>query len=254
MKDLEFAARLTKACDMHKAVIPAYGLGRQTVIAHHLKASQEAVRKWFTGESRPRVKTMDKLARFVNADPAWLALGIEPDMRPQDKRFFGKQTEGVVYLALGMAMIEGATCAKPDSSDPRKEFVDYYMIKDGTQVAIRTSLGRETDDGSYEFLIPHEYEQVRNIGFVHHNSSRIHMIDLDKELIDKHKEKKGGGYAVSVKSKNGKYVSEHDEWPRLNHFGELTLGLSADAPVREAAQRIALGTARRGRVGRDTEN
>jgi hypothetical protein len=221
MQDIDFAARLKKACDDNQSVIPPYGLGRQVVIARKLKVSQEAVRKWFSGESRPRVKLMAALAQFLGVDQAWLALGIEPDMKPEDKRFYSRRTEGVVYLALGMSMLDGASCAKPSDTDPRKGFVDYYMILNGEQVAVHTTLGREIDEGKYEFLLPHEYAQVRNVGFVGSSSTRIHMLDLATELINKHKEKKGGGYAVTMKAKSGVYSTGQDKWPRLNSLGEL---------------------------------
>lgn len=221
MQHGDFAARLNKACDEMKAIVPSAGEGRGVVLSKKLKVSPEAVRKWLSGESRPRVSKMVDLATFLKCDVAWLSLGVDPEMRPADKRFYEKQVEGVTYFALGIAMIEGASCAKPDPFDPRKDFVDFMMIKGGVQAAIRTSLGREIKPNTYEFLVPHEYEQVSNVGFVWHNASRVHMLDLKREMIGEHKETKAGGYVVEVVNKNGVYTTGRDEWPRIKQLGEL---------------------------------
>ena len=178
MIDKEFADRLTKACDDMPKLVPPHGEGRLVVLAQKLKVSQEAARKWLSGDARPRVRKLQELAAFLHIDPAWLALGVEPDIRPQDLRFFHRQTEGVVYLALGLAMIEGAQCAPPDEADPRKAFIDFNLIQDGSMAAVRTSLGLKRD-GYFDFVVPHEYAQVRNVGFVWNMArSTYTMLDL----------------------------------------------------------------------------
>lgn len=56
-----FSKRLTQACD-DNPLIPDYDHGRQVTIANKLEVSQEAVRKWFTGDSVPRSSFVDLYA------------------------------------------------------------------------------------------------------------------------------------------------------------------------------------------------
>lgn len=220
MQHRDFAQRLVQACD-DLGTVPPYGHGRQVFFARRLKVSQEAVRKWFQGESRPRAKMMMELAKILNCDPAWLSYGVEPVMTGGERKMFAKRTEGVVYLALGMSMLSGGTCARPPEHDPRRDFVDYYMIIDGEQIAIHTSLGREETAGHYEFELPHEYAQVSNLGVIYNGGLKIHMLNLRHDLIDRHKEKRGSGWVVRVQNKSGDYLTGKDEWPRISGVEEL---------------------------------
>lgn len=220
MKHKEFARRLNQACD-DLGNIPPLGQGRQVYFARKLKVSQEAVRKWFSGEARPRVRVMVELAKLLNVDPAWLSFGIEPTLTAPEKKMYQRKTEGVVYLALGMSMLSGGSCARPAENDPRRDYVDYYMILDGEQVAIHTTLGREVSPSEVEFVLPREYDQVRNLGVVYGRGAKIQMLDLKSDLVDRHKEKLGGGWRVCATIKGGSYVSGKDEWPQITSIEEL---------------------------------
>jgi len=202
-------------------VIPPYGHGRQVYIAKHLKVTQEAVRKWFTGEARPRVAKMRELALLLEVDEAWLALGVEPEMDRKEKRLHNSKTEGSIYLLFGMFTLAGGHCAFPGDMDSRKDYVDFYTIIHGKQLAIHVSTGRETTRGRYEFIVPREYDDVRCVGIVHHGGIRFHVIDLKNETIATHKQRKGGGYVVTMGLSNNVYQSGPDTWPRIKHLGDL---------------------------------
>lgn len=221
MKDLDFASRLNRACDDVPSIPPAK-LGRQVYIARKMGVSEEAVSKWFAGESRPRITKMRDLAKLLNVDTGWLTLGVEPEMNRRTATLANKRTEGVVYLALGMSMLSGASCARPSDTDPRKGYVDFYMILNGEQIAVHASLGREVSPGQYEILVPQQFKDVRNVGFISANGTRTHILDLRPDLLDKHKERKGDSYAITVKAQaGGTYTTGRDEWPRISSIGEL---------------------------------
>ena len=80
-----FAQRFTQACD-DSVIIPPYGKGRQVAIAKRLNVTQEAVRKWFAGESIPRPTTVRALAEYLQVDEPWLVLGIKPEFDRAEKR------------------------------------------------------------------------------------------------------------------------------------------------------------------------
>ena len=79
----EFAARLEKACDQNP-LVSEKNKGRQVYIKDKLGVSQEAVRRWFDGRSRPRPKLMKWLAGLLRVDEAWFTLGVDPELQGDD--------------------------------------------------------------------------------------------------------------------------------------------------------------------------
>jgi len=73
---MDFKDRLVRACNAN-TIVPPYGGGRQSFISRQLNVSQEATRKWFSGESKPRAAMMKKLAALLDVEHVWLALGID---------------------------------------------------------------------------------------------------------------------------------------------------------------------------------
>lgn len=220
MAQTTFAQRLTQACDDNTA-IPEYGKGRQVVIAKRLKVSQEAVRKWFAGEAVPKQGKMKELADFLEADEAWLTLGVEPELDRTAKRTSRRIVEGAVNIFVGMITIEGGQCAFPGEKDPRSAFVDFYAIMRGTQMAVHVSVGREVSKDRFEFIIPREHSDVRCVGFIHLGPGRFHMLEMQEPTIEEHKARKGGQFSLAAHFVEGKYYCGSDVLPRFRTFGEI---------------------------------
>ena len=75
----EFAERFNDACDRYHDCRPLHQ-GRLTWIRSRLKeeglhVSLESVRKWLSGEGRPRQEKCEKLATILDVDGAWLYMG-----------------------------------------------------------------------------------------------------------------------------------------------------------------------------------
>lgn len=221
MKHRDFNQRLAEACDNLSTVVPPYGHGRQVFIARRLKVTQEAVRKWFTGESRPKVGKMKELAALLEVDEAWLSLGVEAELDRREKRVHGEKTEGAIYLLFGMLTMAGGHCAFPGAKDPRAEYVDFYTILRGAQTAVHVAVGREVSKGVFQFNLPSQYHDVKCAGVIHLGGLRVQCIDLRHELVDKHRQRKGGSYAVAMGKKDGGFFTGSDEWPRLHDVGDL---------------------------------
>lgn len=216
----EFKHRLTMACDNLPEIVPPYGQGRQVYIARKLRITQEAVRKWFSGDARPKFNKMRELAKLLDVDEAWLALGIEPEADRKQKRVHDEKTEGAVYLVFGWMTICGGHCAFPGGADPRASYVDFYSIIRGQQAAIHVSVGREVSAGVYEFIVPREFNDVLCVGVIPVRSFRAHFIELRPELVDKHKQRKGSGFSITM-ARNGEYHTGADKWPQLREIGDL---------------------------------
>lgn len=216
----DFNRRLKQVCDDSK-IVPPYGHGRQVYIAKKLKVTQEAVRKWFTGGARPRTDKMRDLAKLLEVDEAWLSLGIEPEMAPKEKREHSVKLDGAVYLLYGMFTIAGGHCAFPGEKDVRRDYVDFYTIIHGAQMAIHTCLARSVSKNRYEMVVPKLWQDVRCIGVVPLPGMKFHVIDLDTRTLKEHLVRKAGDYAVLIDYVDGEYNSGADTWPRIKHLGDL---------------------------------
>lgn len=219
-KPEDFPRRLKQVCD-ESQIVPPYGHGRQVYVSRKLKVTQEAVRKWFTGEARPRTGKMRELAKLLEVDEAWLSLGINPEMDRAEKRLHSGRVEGSVYLLFGMFTLAGGHCAFPSENDSRRGFVDFYTIIHGTQAAIHACAGRNVSKNRFEFVVPREWKEVRCIGVLPLPGMKFHIIDLDARLLEEHVTRKGGDFAVLIDYINNEYTSGSDVWPRITHIGDL---------------------------------
>lgn len=220
MMDKGFAKRLNTACDGHPH-IPAYGQGRQSWFKDTLGVSHEAVSRWFSGASRPRPMKMRELARVLEVDEAWLALGITPELDPAYTRLRNTQGEGASNAFMGLAQLNGARVALPDDKDPRVAFVDFYAVFRGQQVPFHVGLATEIAAGTYKLTIPKQYDQCITVGAVHASSMRVHFLRLPVPRIDTHKIRRGGYFEIIMNKQGDQYVTGGDVWPRIRDFSEF---------------------------------
>lgn len=209
-----FYLRLKQACDDNR-LIPEKGAGRQVWLAKKLHVSEEAVRKWFTGEARPRVDKMDSLAALLGVDSAWLSLGVSPELTRVEQRVWSETAEGLVYVVMGFFMVGGASCAFPTKNDPRGDAVDFYAILKGQQLAVHVSAAREISKGTYVMPIPRQYESVYIVGGVPNQATNADFISMPHILIERHKKRKGSAFEVIVTKNAGEFISGDDVWPKL---------------------------------------
>lgn len=217
MIDKGFAQRMKVACDQNPH-IPEYGMGRQTWVKEKMDVSHEAVRKWFLGQARPRPDKLTQLARVLECDEAWLALGKKGDLDPREKRARSLNIEGAVNCVLGLLQLNGANCAFPGETDPQAGYVDIYAITRGLQLAIHVSLGKEGPPSQYVFTIPKEYENCKVVGVVHARANRVHLLNMDHDMLLKYAQRKGGFLEVTVQYHDGAYWSGGDKWKKIESF------------------------------------
>lgn len=219
IRDRSFSRRLEKACDSH-SLVPAFGQGRQTWIRDQLGVSAEAVRKWFAAESRPRPDLMRRLAKLLEVDEAWLALGITPDVAPKERRARDAEADGAVNVVAGLIQMNGAHPAFPSPDDPRSSYVDLYAIIRGAQFAIHVSLAQAVSQGVLVFRVPAEHEDCTVIGMYHAAPLGFQLLHMTPSLIAKHKVRRGGYYEITVNKIGRNFHSGEDKWPRIQSFDE----------------------------------
>lgn len=207
----EFARRLLKAVD-NNPIVPEKGRGQQVWLAQKLGVTQEAVRKYFEGMARPRPDKMKDLAKLLRVDESWLALGVNPEMDAKQKRQYQGRAEAAAYLAFGVFMANGYTCAFGKEGD---EAVDFFAIKGGQQKAVSVTTGREKSKSVWVFPVKPTYEQVVNIVVVPIRATQFDFVYLDHTGIAEHGDYRGAMIELGAHKEGRIYSTGKRQWKRL---------------------------------------
>lgn len=222
VRDKEFAKRLDSACDLHPRV-PPYNFGRLSWVRDNLaeheleNVSTETVRKWFSGESRPRPSKMKKLAALLRVDEAWLSLGITPEVTPGVRKAFNASAPGAVNLVAGMIQVSGGHPAFPEEGEDSA--ANLYAIINGKQHRIFAALGLDVGN-DIKFSFPNEVSGLHLIGVVRSGPTSVDFLYLDPENLPKTARRSGGWIEVSVSKEKSRYFAKDDEIPKIRSFGE----------------------------------
>ena len=149
-----FQNRLNEACSVSPKV-PRFGKGQQTCIARELGCSQEAVRKWFSGESIPRAKMGQKLAKFLDVSHTWLLMGAaygEVDVAIKQ----AKNHDAAVYASVAYAIMWGAGV----SICGDEHCADMIVINNGSMTHVSARGAVETDKKNV-FLVTFRKIQIK---------------------------------------------------------------------------------------------
>lgn len=207
----EFARRLVKACE-NNPVVPEKGKGQQLWLAQKMDLSQEAVRKYMEGEARPRPDKMTKLAKILSVDEAWLALGVNPEMDQKGKRQYKNRVEAAGYLAFGVFMSNGYSCAFGPEGD---EAVDFYAIKGGQQKAVAVTTGRERSKGVWLFPVKPTYEGTINVVVLPVKPTQFEFVYMDQAGIAEHGAYRGGMIEIIAHRDGRVHTTGKHTWKRL---------------------------------------
>lgn len=214
----DFAQRLKQACDQNTS-IPPHGKGQQVHIANSMnpKVSQEAVRRWFEGQSKPRPKLMTQLAKVLNVDEAWLSLGTTPEMTLRGKRQYSQKAEASTYMVFGLFMAQGHSCA---FSSEKEEAVDFYAIKAGQQKSISVTTGYRNSSGEYVIPVKVTYQDTVNVAVVENENRGFDMLVMDVEGIEQFGVNKGGFVHITA-TDGDRYTTDGHEWVKLQESSVL---------------------------------
>lgn len=123
----DFKDRFAKAC-LDNPEVPPFNRGQQSFIAQKLGVSQEAVRKWFYGESKPKSPTARKLAKLLNVDFLWLMMGTETG-ELEFKKVASQRQDSAVYAFMAFMIDQGYSAAFDQSDND----IDIVSISGGAQ-------------------------------------------------------------------------------------------------------------------------
>jgi transcriptional regulator with XRE-family HTH domain len=206
IRDPEFSRRLEKTLDENPYTHEMHH-GRLTWVQRELakkfgdrgKVSVESVRKWVSGEAKPREDFIAMLAEILEVDTAWLQLGIAPDLTPRDRKIQNAAVDGAVNLIAGLIQINGGHPAFPEAKDARaaKSHIDLYAIIKGAQYAFHVSLATSPAPGHARFVVPAEYADALQLGVIMVDDMTFRIVELDAERIEALGQRKGATIEVS---------------------------------------------------------
>lgn len=219
-RNKDFAKRLDTALSNFSDV-PS-GRGRQKWLRDRIEercnveVSPEAVRRWFAALSYPRPQVMDVIARALETDVAWLALGVVPDTALGRRRQTNARVSGAVNLIAGMIQMSQGTIAFPTKSD---EGVDLYAIIDGEQHQV---LVRPIDGETKVYVPVNRLDSNIAVILVHQKSPvEFPLCLLNRDFVTRWGTMNGAYYELKVSHNGTTLVANEIPLPRLQSFSNF---------------------------------
>lgn len=220
IKAKDFSRRLSEAIERHPLSVKGHGrqrwLGRAYEERFGSAPSPEGIRKWFSGESRPRPDIMRNLALILDVDEAWLSLGITPNETPTQARKRSAKADGAVNYVAGLIQMHGGSII---FDRPEEEGVDFHAIIQGTVYPVQVKLGRLSGEDTVTLSISSSATDGLVFGVVLQESTLTPTIlKLPPPLIEAEGKSRGGYIELSV-TKNGRsFKSGNTAVPILSSF------------------------------------
>lgn len=226
--DAAFAKRLTEACDS-SPIVPDYNKGRLVWIQRQLqeipgvKVSIESIRKWLSGEARPRPKMLSNLARVMKVDEVWLALGVTPGLTPDQKVTRSIYADGSVNLVAGLVQMDGGHIAFVEPDDPQSAYADFHAIIHGKAHLIKVNVGTMTNGKQVNFSLPNEHDRVTTIGVVKGAPGEYRLYRIPSELVQKYGTPRGGYIELVADRSDARLSVKKDLLPTIPNFETVQL-------------------------------
>lgn len=199
----DLARRLKQACEGNPDVSPL-NHGRLGWFTHHLEregveVTQETVRKWFAGESRPRHKPMAALAKILKVDEFWLGSGKAPEFSDTQRRQHNAIAGGVVNVVAGFIQMDGGHPAfpQPDDQEAIEKAIHLYAILRGAKYNFHI-LPSLSDDGEPFFIVPLSARETIVLGVHRVAEFEVEIYELDWEAVETVGTRKSTGYQVPL--------------------------------------------------------
>lgn len=221
IRDKAFAKRLETAIYNHAHATKGHGkqkwLREKIESRFGTKVSPEAVRKWFTGEARPRPSMMSQVAQALEVDEAWLSLDLKPNASPDEKRQHNAAATGAVNLVAGMIQMNGSHIAYPDEPS---ESVDLYAIIGTKQYSLLVRTPQEIE-GAHRVIVPNDRDRSVVIVVIQAGPLSFSLLRLNNELIESHGANKGGYREIDLEFNGQAYSLGKDVVPVIVNLNNL---------------------------------
>lgn len=217
----DFAKRFNQACD-NNDLCPPYNYGRLQWMADQLQSrfkvvvSKESVRRWASGEGRPRPDKGKMIAEILKVDESWLLLGIQPE---GDRKTVGATQNAAVNLLSGMLLAREVTVAIPDENDPLKDCVNLYAVIGGRQLRLHATYA-QGNGKTLKLIVPTQFEHVSVVAIVpvEDDEASFKLFHILPSAISKYGNKRGGYIEVAGSVSNDLFVVKDVECPRIRNL------------------------------------
>jgi hypothetical protein len=224
-RDRAFALRLQKACDENPRV-PAYNHGRQAWVRTQLverfgmNVSNETVSKWFTGVARPRPEKVTVIAKLLEIDEAWLALGVAVEVGPRERKIRNAMADGAVNVVAGLIQMCGGHPAFPESDDAAGGApVDLYAIIKGAHYSMNV-VAAQPVDGAFRCSVPYGHAERVVIAVIQRGPLVCDFVELAAELVEAHGLRRSEAIDVMLTPTTDGYATDGISWPLIKTFAE----------------------------------
>lgn len=229
IRDKNFAKRIELACEKHSLAPSGHGRGKwlrdQLLEQFAVTVSPEAVRKWFSGEARPKPKMMNQLARILNVDEAWLSLGITPTSTPKEQRKQNADASGAVNLVAAQIQLAGGNIAFPDEEGP-----DLFAIIHGKHHTVDVRL--TGSDEKVTLIVPTRSFTSTVIAVAPTDWPTVYrFFRVPSEYIDKYGNSRGGFAELAIERRQNSFFVGDETLPEIQNFSDLD-GTNAPFKVR----------------------
>lgn len=225
----EFAFRFNQAIEGHK-MAPPTPFGRQAWVIKKLKnetglsVSPNTMSKWFKGLAKPRQDNIRKIAKVLEVDEIWLAMGQKPVAPSNDSREVAAKARGGALALAGMLEMMGGRVTFPDDDNSPVDMQVNYAGRTFEAVVVSP---KETDK-DWTILVPEPVGGARVLAVTMRPADEdCGSACLDVLDITGCTRQSLGGYSVVVleKRKDGKLKSEGQRslLTSLNSLKELTV-------------------------------
>lgn len=226
IRDKGFARRLEQACENHPQCPTDEYRGKKKWLYDRLSeefginVSPEAVRKWFTGETRPRPKAMNAVARLLEVDEAWLSLGTVKNETTREKKARNALASGAVNLVAGLIQMNGGHIAFPEGADTG---VDIFAIIGGKQHAIQVKAlfeaGPDMFDGTAS--LAGQYDTLVMVVQDEDEPLRPRLLVASKGDVEQAGDLRGDFYEFAVERRGPNFLLGKDQLPEVKDFRYL---------------------------------
>ena len=202
----EFAHRLNQACEGN-SLVPSLHYGRlgwfktELERKYGIEVTNETVRKWFVGETRPKPKAIAALAEMLKQDVAWLSTGVSSVIPQAQAKTRNAMANGATNVVAGLIQMAGFHPAFPTADDTRakEKHIDLYSVIRGTQYSFHIS-PVEVIEQRKVYRVPVDCEGLYVIGVSQVSPTVCEFFKLDWESIME-SPKRAGSYEVPAGKK-----------------------------------------------------
>lgn len=183
-----YAKRLSEACD-NNPHCPPLNFGRLTWLADQMhrrgdkKIPIETVRKWLSGETRPRPERNELVSKILGVTPEWLYHGVTAAGEIRREKVRSDIADGWVNVIAGLIQMDGGAPAFPQADDRRAERdrINLYAIIKAATYSFNVVAGEEVE-GNWRFFVPDVPEGVIVLGVVRIGCT-INIIEISDEMV-----------------------------------------------------------------------